>query len=69
MSYFRQMRTTQERRAYVGVKTEAKEFDIKIKLRQARSFQALPNAWDDFSSRPTKSWKKHRKLQYHFVKM
>lgn len=64
MSYFRQIRTTQERREYVGIKTE--EFDVKIKLRQTRSFSALPSAWDDLHVRPMRSWKEHRKLQYHY---
>jgi hypothetical protein len=64
MSYYRQMQTTQERRAYIGIQTE--EFDVKIKLRQSRSFHRLPNAWNDLYFRPMRSWKEHRKLQYHY---
>lgn len=64
MDFFRHPKTTQERKLYVGLCTDQKELDVRIKLRAARSARNLPNTWDDLYAHPIRSWKEHRKLQY-----
>ena len=59
-SYFRHMRTTQERRwSFLG-----ENEDYPIKLRTKRSFKYIPNSWDDIVKERHKNWKKYRKHQY-----
>ena len=65
-SYFRAMRTTQERRQVVALEDFNRTNDegIIIKIRLARSVHGLPNAWDDYCRDRTRSWKKHRVNQH-----
>ncbi len=67
ISYFRAMRTTQERRQVIALEdfNRANDEGVVIKIRLARSTHGLPNAWDDYCRGRTRSWKKHRVSQYH----
>lgn len=54
MSYYRHIRTTQERRASQDGWG-----------RPCRNLHNLPNFWDDIvRDSPQRSWKKHRRTQY-----
>lgn len=55
MGYFRQIRTTQERRASQG----------EYYGRPRRNMANLPNSWDDIHrNKPQRTWKSFRKTQY-----
>lgn len=55
--HFRYIKTTQEHREWCKYFDDAAESDVGIKVRNSRSHKNLPTAWDDFYSRPQKSWK------------
>lgn len=60
--WFRQPRTTQERRWAKAWDDE----EFAPKTRCSRNFRNLPNAWDDYTRRDAddRSWKRHRKHQW-----
>ena len=59
MSYFRNMKTTSERRRAVADEDEGH-------VRAKRNARSLPSAWDDVSvkARDDRSWKKFRKTKF-----
>lgn len=60
VGWYRKIRTTQERRA---------AYAYPELVRARRNATNLPNAWDDINVKRLKSWKKHRKTQYHIIDM
>jgi hypothetical protein len=57
VSYWRHMRTTQERRQWFA--------DVlDVLLRRGRSPHLLPNAWDDVRPTRERNWKSQRKTQW-----
>ena len=57
-TYYRHMKTTQERRWSLAEK------DDGVRWRARRNFHNLPNAWDDWARHNEKNWKRFRKHQW-----
>ncbi len=57
-SYFRDIKTTQEKRRSFAAKEDG------VKCRAKRNFHNLPDAWDDISRNWEKNWKRFRKHQW-----
>lgn len=64
--YFRNPRTTQERKAYFDVVQQEEEYGFKIKYRRSRNNVNLPSAWDDIHRSDVKqrTWKQSRKTRW-----
>ncbi len=61
IGWHRRIRTTQERRACFD------ENGRPTLGRTKRNLRNLPSGWDDINVNRLKSWKKHRKVQYHTI--
>ena len=59
---YRGVKTTNERRQIEATKGE----ENAPKIRAARNFRNLPNAWDDFMSHNDKSWKTQSKRRHQY---
>ncbi len=63
-SYYRSIKTTQERKN--NTRKDNFESIFEIKIRPKRKGKMLPDSWDDIGRCSQRSWKLHRKNQYKF---
>jgi len=62
--WYRQLKTTNERRQAVDNYDAWDEYGIVIRPRAARGYHGIPNSWDDYCRGNIKNWKKQRKTQW-----
>lgn len=70
MRCFRKIKTTQERIRFIADTDTQWEYGYRIKVRQKRSANHMPNAWDDYMVRclEEKGWKRLTKKRKQYLR-